>query len=245
MIIYPAIDLHNGHCVRLYQGKFTQVQVYGANPLALALAYAARGAEFLHVIDLDGAREGEFRHLKVIARIKQETGLLVQTGGGVRNSKQVVNLLANGIARVVIGSLAATDPEKVIGWLKEFDPKRIALAFDVRYRDDVPYVTTDGWQKETNLSLWDLLAQYENTPLKHVLCTDTGVNGSLEGPNIKLYRELCERYPQLNVQASGGVANLQHLRDLSGLGVAGAVVGKALMERCFTLERAIAEASIY
>lgn len=241
MLIYPAIDLHQGRCVRLYQGDFQQVQVYGSNPLALALAYAARGAKFLHVVDLDGARDGNCQHMKLIARIKQESGLLIQSGGGVRNEKQVVNLIANGIARVVIGSLAVTDPDQVKVWLNTFGADRISLAIDVRFKNGVPLVAIAGWQEDSAQTLWDVLAQYRNTALKHILCTDISCDGTMQGPNLQLYREIKARYPDLSIQASGGIASLAHLRELAIIGLGGAVVGKALMEKMFTLERAIAE----
>ncbi|MDD3178841.1 MAG: 1-(5-phosphoribosyl)-5-[(5-phosphoribosylamino)methylideneamino]imidazole-4-carboxamide isomerase [Opitutaceae bacterium] len=241
MIIYPAIDLRGGRCVRLTEGRFDQEKSYGDDPLAIALGFATAGATWLHVVDLDGAKDPTRRQTALVEKLARNSGLQIQTGGGVRDEAQVEALLAAGCERVIIGSLAVKDPARVRSWLCRFGQERIVLAPDVRpAADGTPQVALSGWQENSNLSLDALLADYLSSGLLHVLCTDISRDGKLTGPNVPLYTDLVKRFPALQIQASGGVSSLDDLRALRSTGVTGAIVGRALYEKKFTLQEALA-----
>ena len=240
MIVYPAIDLRHGRCVRLSQGRFNQVTTYSGDPLTVARDFAAAGAAWLHVVDLDGAKDGNAAQTDLIRRIAADSGLKVQTGGGIRSEDQISGHLDAGIARVVIGSLALTNPGLVATWLDRFGRDRIVLALDVKSEEDRWHVTTHGWQKDSGKTLFEVIDEYGAAYLRHLLCTDVARDGLLGGPNVALYREIHVRYPKLAVQASGGVAGIADLAALREAGAAGAVVGKALYEGRLTLAEALA-----
>jgi phosphoribosylformimino-5-aminoimidazole carboxamide ribotide isomerase len=241
MILYPAIDLRQGKCVRLNQGRFDQATTYADDPLVVASAFAAAGAGWLHVVDLDGAKDGNAAQTDLIKRIAASSGLKVQTGGGIRSEVQIDAYLSGGIARVVIGSLALTNPGLVANWLDRFGRERIVLALDVKPAEGGSWhVATHGWQKDSGKSLFDVIDEYGAEYMRHVLCTDVSRDGLLGGPNLGLYKELKQRHPKLQVQASGGVGSLGDLRALRDAAVDGAVVGKALYEKRVKLEEALA-----
>jgi phosphoribosylformimino-5-aminoimidazole carboxamide ribotide isomerase len=241
MIIYPAIDLRGGRVVRLTEGKFDQEKSYGDDPLAVARGFQAAGATWLHVVDLDGAKDPARRQVALVERLARESGLQVQTGGGLRDESQVVALLNAGVQRVIVGSLAVRSPGLVRGWLRAFGPERILLSPDVRLdAAGVPRIATAGWQETTGVALDDFLAGYLSSGLVHVLCTDISRDGKLTGPNTALYASLVKQFPSLLLQASGGVSSLADLRALRATGVAGAIVGRALYENRFTLKEALA-----
>lgn len=241
MIIYPAIDLRGGRVVRLTEGRFDQEKSYGDDPLAVARGFAAAGAQWLHVVDLDGARDPARRQTALVERLARDSGLRVQTGGGIRTEEQVAALLAAGVTRVIVGSLAVKEPARVRAWLERFGPERIVLAPDVRLDDaGIPRVAAAGWQESTGVALDGLLTGYLSAGLLHILCTDISRDGKLTGPNNALYATLVGRFPSLQVQASGGVSSLDDLRALRATGAAGAIIGRALYENRFTLKEALA-----
>ena len=240
MIVYPAIDLRSGRVVRLTEGRFDQEKSYGDDPLAVARGFAAAGATWLHVVDLDGARDPSCRQTALVEQLARESGLRVQTGGGIRDAGQIEALLRAGVARVIIGSVAVKAPEKVRAWLAQFGPDRLTLAPDVRLdAAGTPRVAAAGWQESTGVALDDLLAGYRAHGLIHILCTDISRDGKLTGPNTALYGALVARYPQLQIQASGGVSSLDDLAELRASGVSGAIVGRALYENKFTVREAL------
>lgn len=241
MIIYPAIDLRGGRVVRLTEGRFDQEKSYGDDPLAVAQEFAAAGATWLHVVDLDGARDPTRRQIPLVEKISRASGLKVQTGGGIREIAQIETLLAAGVQRVIVGSLAVKEPARVQAWLARFGAEEIVLAPDVRFdAAGTPRIAAAGWQETTGVALDDFLAGYLPAGLRHVLCTDINRDGKLTGPNTALYARLVRRFPTLQIQASGGVASLADLPDLRAAGVAGAIVGRALYEKKFTLQEALA-----
>ena len=241
MIIYPAIDLRGGCVVRLTEGKFDQETSYGTDPLAVARGFAAAGATWLHVVDLDGAKDPARRQTALVQTLARESGLKVQTGGGIRDEAQIEALLTAGAQRVIVGSLAVKQPELVRGWLKKFGAARIILAPDVRLDgDSTPRVAAAGWQESTGLALDAFLNGYLAAGLVHILCTDISRDGKLTGPNTALYAQLVKKFPTLQIQASGGVSSLEDLRQLKTTGSAGAIVGRALYEKKFTLPEALA-----
>ena len=240
MIIYPAIDIRQGRCVRLHQGQFDQETVYGDDPLEIARRFSAAGSKWLHVVDLDGAKGGASAQCALIWTLTQ-AGASIQTGGGIREAAAVLGHFQHGIGRIVVGSLALSQPDLVKGWIKEHGAERIVLALDVRPVENHGYaIATHGWQQQTAMDLFTVLDDFVAAGLKHLLCTDISRDGALEGPNLALYRRLRAQFPDLAVQASGGIARLSDLRDLQDIGVAGAVIGKALYEGRFTLAEALA-----
>lgn len=230
MEIFPAIDLQNGNCVRLTQGDFAAAKIYDSNPLRMAEKFAAAGAQWLHLVDLDGAKAGEMKQFDIISGIIKNARLKIQVGGGIRSEKTVEKLLEVGVSRVVIGSLAVKNRKLVQKWLKQFGGDRITLAFDVRLNNDEYEIVTHGWQSGSQQLLWDALDSYEGSGLKNLLCTDVQRDGMLAGTNHELYRAIRQRYPAINILASGGVDGMDDLVALSKIGVYGAIVGKAIYE---------------
>jgi len=232
MQLIPAIDLRAGRCVRLLQGDFGAETRYAPDPEQLARGYRALGAGWLHVVDLDGARDGARANAPVIAALAALGTPQLQVGGGVRCPQAITELLDAGVARVVIGSAALECPETVAAWLAHFGAQRLCLAFDVRTETDgVPRVRTHGWTRASGLTLWEALGRYRGGSIRHVLCTDIGRDGALTGPNLDLYRTALARFPDLAWQASGGVRDAADLAALALIGVAAAVSGRALLEQ--------------
>lgn len=237
MEVIPAIDLLNGQCVRLYQGDFSQVTVYSADPVALARRYREAGLRRLHVVDLDGARTGSPQNMDLITAMAGQVGVAVQAGGGLRDIARALALRAAGADRVVVGSVAAETPDTALEWLDQLGAEHLVLAFDVRVADDgQPSVLTRGWVKDSGTSLWDLLERFCARGARHFLCTDIARDGTLAGPNLELYRDCTRRFPGASVIASGGVGSLADLRQLSSTGAAAVVTGKALLDGRLTLE---------
>lgn len=242
MNIYPAIDLMSGKCVRLYQGCYDQMTLYDNNPIRLAKSFAKQGAQVLHVVDLDGAKQGKTVNLDLIIKIKQETKLNIQMGGGIRSRNQVREILSQGIDKVILGSIAISNPDDVKQWIAELGPEHFVLALDVRMDEtNAPKLALHGWKTRSEKNLWDLLEKYKYSSLQHVLCTDISRDGTLQGPNINLYTECVNRYPAISFQASGGVSDLADLTALAKIPVASVIVGKALYENKFSLVDALNE----
>lgn len=242
MIIIPAIDLQNGRCVRLTQGDFDAPTVYSAEPMAQARTFAALGATWLHIVDLDGARAGEPRQYGLIGEIARATGLSVQVGGGIRDERAAEQLFDAGISRIIVGSVAVKDPARVGGWIRSFGASKVVPAFDIRFdAAGEPEVLTHGWQSGSGQSLWRILDLYAETGVATVLCTDVGCDGMLQGPNLELYASMRRKWPNLGVLASGGVANAGDLASLATMGLAGVVVGKAIYEDRIDLAAALRE----
>ena len=231
MRIIPAIDLKDGKCVRLFQGDFDQTTEYSSNPAAIGKRFSRLDVTDLHIVDLDGARSGTQQHHEIVSEIATQSDLEVQLGGGIRGHDDVAAWLGAGVSRCVLGSIAIYEPEVVAGWLDEFGADRIVLALDVRLgRDGTPILTARGWTEESGITLWDSLDRYEAAGAKHVLCTDVSRDGAMEGPNFALYGQVLERYPTLQLQASGGVRNIDDLELLRELGVPAAITGRALLD---------------
>jgi phosphoribosylformimino-5-aminoimidazole carboxamide ribotide isomerase len=240
MIVYPAIDLRGGVCVRLMHGRFDQATEYDADPAARLAAFAAEGATWVHIVDLDGAEAGRAMQHGLIGELAGSLDIRIQSGGGVRSVEDVERLLEAGVARVVIGSMAVTNPVVVAGWLERFDVERLTLALDVRVGEDgVPVPALKGWSEAAGLDLWAALERYPAGTLRHVLVTDVGRDGALTGPNLELLAEVRRRRPELKVQASGGVSSLDDIRAAQAIGCDGTIVGRALYEGRFTTREAI------
>ncbi len=233
----PAIDLKDGRCVRLYQGRFDQVSEYEARPEDLAGRYLSLGVDWVHVVDLDGARDGAGGNREVIARMAGLARGRIQVGGGIRTAEDVEAMLAAGVGRVVIGSAAAERPDEVAEWFPRFGAARLVLAFDVQIDGEgVPWCRTRGWTEDAGLSLWDAIEAYREAGLRHLLCTDVARDGAMTGPNIALYTDCATRYPDIRLQASGGVRDIADVEALRATGASGAIIGKALLDGRITDE---------
>lgn len=235
MILIPSIDLRGGRCVRLLKGDFAAETQYERDPTQLLQHYADLGAPWLHVVDLDGAKDGQLGNRELILQLVAQRRMQLQVGGGLRSSAVVTALLRDGVARAVIGSAAAEQRAEVKDWIRTHGPEAICIAADVRLdASGVPRLRTRGWVQETAVSLWELLEDFSAAGLRHVLCTDIDRDGALAGPNLELYAEAQRRFPQLAWQASGGVRDARDLAALAQLGTAAAISGKALLEGRFT-----------
>jgi phosphoribosylformimino-5-aminoimidazole carboxamide ribotide isomerase len=243
--VYPAIDVRDGAVVRLRQGDYAQQTRYADDPFALAQAYANAGTQWLHLVDLDAARSGGYTLTPLLGRIKSETTLQVQTGGGVRSAEDVVALLDAGADRVVIGSLAVRSPETVQKWIARFGAERLVIALDTRADAQGHWhLPVHGWtelaQSGPDDELDTLLAFYAKAGLRHLLCTDIARDGMLSGTNVALYRRLRAIAPDVAVQASGGVRDADDIHAARDAGCAGVILGRALLEGRVELAEALA-----
>jgi len=238
-MIFPAIDLMDRRCVRLFKGDFNQRTDYEATPMHVAKSYAAAGAQWIHIVDLDGAKLGMSTQSDLIIDLAKESGLKVQTGGGIRDAKQIETLLKGGVNRVVIGSLAVSNKDLVASWINEFGADKIVLALDINIgTDGQARPALKGWTEESPETLWDVIDAYDS--VKTLLVTDIGKDGVLGGSNVTLYKRIMTRYPHIDLITSGGVGTLDHVRALKALKPHGVIIGKALYENKFTLKDAIA-----
>ncbi len=238
-MIFPAIDLMDRRCVRLVKGDFNRRTDYETTPIDVAKSYAADGAEWMHVVDLDGAKLGVSTQSDLIMELAKESGLKVQTGGGIRDARQINALLTGGVTRAVIGSLAVSNKELVASWMKEFGAEKIVLALDINIgTDGRPRPALKGWTEESSETLWDVINAYKD--VKTLLVTDISKDGVLGGANVELYKQIMSRYPHIDLITSGGVGTLDHVRALKALKPHGVIIGKALYENKFTLKDAIA-----
>ena len=238
-MLIPALDLINGEVVRLQQGDFDRQTTYHNNPVAVARSYAEAGAEFLHIVDLDGARDPHNRQLNLIKQMQRESGLRTQTGGGIRTRDDIDSLLNAGVERVVIGSTAVNDTALAASWLNEFGSDAIVLALDLNIDEKGQrWLATHGWQQKSEVRIEELLGDLIPVGWRHVLCTDIRRDGMLNGPNIPLYRDLKIDFPEIVWQASGGVAGLSDIRNLRAADCDSVILGKALLAGKFTLQEA-------
>lgn len=236
MRIYPAIDLIAGNCVRLNKGNFSEKTIYSNSPVEVALNFERLGCQFLHVVDLDGAKKGCLQQFELLKELAVATNLKLQVGGGVRHTLDIERLLNAGVDRVVIGSQAIAEQKIVTEWLEYFGPQKIILALDVLLKNKIPYVLTDGWQKNSNLSLWELLKTYEQYDLE-ILCTDISRDGVLEGPNFDLYNDFQRHFPGVSVMVSGGIKSKDDIIQCQRFAnVSGVIIGRAIYEQRICLE---------
>ncbi|MBC2185235.1 1-(5-phosphoribosyl)-5-[(5-phosphoribosylamino)methylideneamino]imidazole-4-carboxamide isomerase [Listeria sp. FSL L7-0253] len=222
MQIFPAIDLKNGQCVRLFQGDFSKQTVVNEDPIAQAKAFAADGATYLHIVDLDGALEGRPVNLEIIQKMKQAAKVPVQVGGGIRSMAQVNHYLESGIDRVIIGSAALTKPDFLRAAVQKYGPK-IAAGIDAKNG----FVATSGWLDVSQVSYLDLAKRMEEMGVETIIYTDISRDGTLTGPNLEQMAAL-QKHVSINLVASGGVSSRTDLESLAKLGLYGAIAGKAL-----------------
>ncbi len=231
MELVPAIDLRGGRAVRLFQGAFEQETRARESPAELFRRFAAAGARRVHLVDLDGARDGVAANHAVLRSLAATGGPRIQAGGGIRSTADLERVMGDGADRAVVGSVAVESPDTVADWARRFGAERLVAALDVRIGDDdIPRLATHGWLRDSSVTLWDQAGRLAALGVRHVLCTDIGRDGALAGPNLPLYRECVRRFPAISWQASGGVRDGADLHALAGTGVAAAISGRALIE---------------
>lgn len=245
--LIPAIDLISGKCVRLQQGNFSEKTTYPIDPLQCAEKYYQQGAQELHIVDLDGAKQGSPQQLKLIKKIHDhlsETSnqqnrepLKIQIGGGFRKESFIIDALDNGFDRIVIGSMVVTQSQKIKKLIENFGVERFVLALDVKIVQE-PMLTIQGWQAISSKSLWDVLDEFSSHQNLRILCTDVAVDGLGCGTNLDLYKKCQAHFPQFHFQASGGVGSVEDLIELQKNKIPSVIVGKALYDHKFTLSAA-------
>ena len=234
LTIYPAIDMRGGNCVRLLQGDYDQETIYGNSPFDMAKSFAAEGAEWIHMVDLDGAKDGKRVNDRFVIEAANKLKVKIQIGGGIRSEEDIVHYLENGVDRVIIGSIAVSNPEFAIEMIKKYGGK-IAVGIDAKNG----YVATHGWLDTSELKAVELGKRFAEAGAETFIFTDIATDGTLAGPNIAAVCEMAEVTGK-NVIASGGVSSLADLNALaSAKGISGAIVGKALYENRFSLKEAL------
>ncbi len=236
MEIWPAIDLRGGKCVRLQQGDYDRETVFSEDPVAIARRWADLGASHLHLVDLDGARDGQPRNLSVIASILKTVNLSCELGGGIRNEQTIRELLDLGLCRLVIGTLAIRQPDWFRSMCRQF-PQRLVLGIDARDGK----VATHGWIQTSNMAATELARQFSNEPIAAIIYTDIATDGMLAGPNVVAMNEM-QAAVHLPVVASGGVTTTEDVSRLASAALSGCIIGRALYEGTITLSDALAAA---
>lgn len=235
MKLYPAIDLLNKRCVRLYKGSYDEVTDYG-DPVEMALKWKNMGATFLHLVDLDGAREGKSVNLDVVKRIIDEVGIDVELGGGIRNIEKIDEILSIGVKRVILGSIALKEPEIVKEAIKKYGSDRIVVGVDTKNFK----VATNGWIESSDVDALEFSKELEKYGVKYIIFTDISKDGTLSGINVLQTKTLIDN-TNINIIASGGVKTIDDLRDANNIGCEGIIIGKALYENTIDLDVALKE----
>jgi phosphoribosylformimino-5-aminoimidazole carboxamide ribotide isomerase len=237
MQIWPAIDLRGGQCVRLQQGDYGRETVFGDDPTAMARRWVADGGKFLHLVDLDGARDGKLVNLEIVRAIVRAVDVPCELGGGVRDETSIRTLLDAGLSRVVIGTKALREPDWFRAMCRQF-PNRVALGIDARNGQ----VATDGWLETSDVSAVAMARQFDDEPVAALIYTDIATDGMLQGPNLPAMREMAAAV-RLPVIASGGVSSADDVGKLAETGVAGCIIGRALYENRLTIAEALTAAA--
>ena len=230
--IIPAIDLIDGKCVRLSQGDFARKKVYSKNPLEIAKEYESFGLCRLHIVDLDGAKNGKVTNLKVLETIARETNLTIDFGGGIKTNEDIQSVFDSGAALASIGSVAVKEPDLFFNWVGNYGSEKILLGADVRDEK----LAINGWQTATNLEIRPFLESYYEKGVTQVFCTDISKDGLLQGSSNELYQRILSRLPELKLIASGGVSSIEDIYELNKIGCSGVIIGKAIYEGKISLQ---------
>ena len=233
MLIYPAIDLYGGKAVRLYKGDYAQMTIYNDNPVEVAKDFAACGASCIHLVDLEGAKNGTTPNFETVTAIKAETGLFCEIGGGIRSMETIDRYLSAGIDRVILGTAAVTESGFVEAAVAKYGEK-IAVGIDIKDG----FVAIKGWTVKSEENAFEFCEKMQKIGVKTLICTDISKDGAMQGTNHDLYRELSEQF-QMNIIASGGVSSLEDVERLAKLSIHGAIVGKAYYTGAIDLKKAI------
>jgi len=230
--LIPAIDLIDGQCVRLTKGDYDKKTVYSKSPLDIAREFEAHGFRRLHIVDLDGARSRHIVNAGILRDIATHTGLIVDFGGGIKTEDDIKKAFDNGASMVTVGSIAVTHPELFIQWKERFGTEKMILGADVRNG----MISINGWKEDSQKGLLPFLSHYVEHGVKNVLCTEISKDGTLAGPAVSLYKQIMDKYPSINLIASGGVSCIEDIDRLERAGVPSVVFGKAIYEGKIDLE---------
>lgn len=233
MLLFPAIDLYGGKAVRLYKGDYSQMTVYSDNPLSVAKDFENAGATCVHLVDLEGAKDGTTPNINVVKEIAKNTNLFIEIGGGIRSIKTIKEYLDSGVDRVILGTSAVTDQEFLKEAIKKFGDK-IAVGVDVKDG----FVAIKGWLEKSKYDCFEFCALMQDLGVKTIICTDISKDGAMQGTNRELYKDLSEKF-SLNITASGGVSSMQDVVALNKLGLYGAIIGKAYYTKAIDLKSAL------
>ena len=233
MYLYPAIDLVQGKAVRLFKGDYTQMTVYSNDPVAVAKDFQAAGSKHIHLVDLEGAKDGTTPNLSIVEQVAKETSLFVEIGGGIRNMKTVERYLNAGVSRVILGTAAVNDEVFLREAVSKYGDK-IAVGADVK--DGC--IAIKGWLETSAVTLEDFLQKMESIGVRNVICTDISKDGAMKGTNLALYKSLSEKY-RLDITASGGVSSMEDVRQLRAMDLYGAIIGKAYYIGAIDLKEAL------
>ena len=232
MLLFPAIDLYSGKAVRLYKGDYTQMTIYSEHPWEIALDFKSSGMKCIHIVDLEGAKDGTTPNLDTVLKIKNDSGLFCEIGGGIRNMETVDKYLSNGIDRVILGTAAVTDEAFLREAIAKYGEK-IAVGADIK--DGV--VAIKGWLEKSQYDVDTFFEKMQNMNVKTIICTDISKDGAMKGTNHALYRELTKKF-DIGITASGGVSDIEDVRKLSELGIYGCIIGKAYYTGAINLKEA-------
>ena len=231
MKIIPAIDIIDGKCVRLSKGDYDTKKIYHENPLEIAKQYETHGIQYLHLVDLDGAKAKTIKNLKTLEMLASQTNLIIDFGGGIKTRESLESAFNAGANQITIGSIAVENPQLCEEWVNEFGSEKLILGADCLDRK----IKTSGWLTDSDLDVLEFIQSYESKGIREVICTDISKDGMLEGPSFELYKEIL-KHSEIALIASGGISSLQDLEDLRQLGCSGAIIGKAIYEGKISLQ---------
>jgi phosphoribosylformimino-5-aminoimidazole carboxamide ribotide isomerase len=226
MEIIPAIDIIDGKCVRLTHGDYSQKKIYNEHPLEVARQFEDAGLQRLHLVDLDGAKEGAVKNWKVLETLAGKTGMVIDFGGGIKAEKDVQIVFDSGAALATVGSMAVKEKETFVHWLQKFGADKFLLGADVKKEK----LTISGWTEQTEIWIYDFIEDYRQQGVNQIFCTDVAKDGALEGPSTELYKSIIEKFPDLHFIASGGVSSIDDVYQLQDIGCKGVIIGKAIYE---------------
>lgn len=232
MRIIPAIDIIDGKCVRLSKGDYSTQKTYNENPLEVAKAYEEHGIEYLHLVDLDGAKSRHIVNHKVLETIATKTNLKIDFGGGLKTDEDLRIAFESGAKQITGGSIAVKDPDTFTSWIEHYGAEKIILGADVKGE----YIATDGWLETSDQSLFDFLAHYQTKGIQHTICTDISKDGMLQGPSFDLYQKILSE-TEVKLIASGGISQFDELPRLAEMGCEGTIIGKAIYENRISLKQ--------
>ena len=231
MKIIPAIDIIDGKCVRLSKGDYDTKKIYNEKPVEVAKEFEDFGIQYLHLVDLDGAKAKKIINQKVIENIAKNTNLIVDFGGGIRSEEDLQNAFDSGAKKVTLGSIAVVNPELCLAWLEKFGAEKLILGADCLDRK----IKTSGWLENSETDVVDFIKEYQKKGFKEVVCTDISKDGMLQGPSTALYQEIIEN-STIELIASGGISNIEDVQKMKEIGCAGTIIGKAIYEGRISLE---------
>lgn len=232
MEIIPAIDIIDGKCVRLTQGDYSQKTIYNENPLEVAQGFESIGIKRLHLVDLDGAKQGKIINYKVLEKIASKTKLTIDFGGGIKTDDDMNTVFNYGADLATVGSIAVKNKDLFFAWIKKYGADKLFLGADVKSEK----IAIGGWLETTTISIYDFIEENLRAGIKHIFCTDISKDGLLQGPANDLYKNLIQKFPNLNLTASGGVSNIKDLHNLKNNGCSGVIIGKAIYEGRITMD---------